>query len=386
MKNSQKVMKETRIKYQCPKCKKGAIDTFEDRLHCRSCRQEYEFRRGVPILDVSDRNNEYMCDNFVSEQRDNGYQPFYKVSPHSGAIGVDDPDRFLDEVEQKGWRTALENLWGAGSAGLLRAVAPNRVAWKYLLEINRSWKALDIGAGTGGLSCRLAKECSVVALDKSWCDAAFIHLRAQQDRLSRLEAIAAEATYLPFESNQFDLTTMIGSLEWIPTSWPQNHPRQTQLQALREIYRILKPSGKLFLGIENRLYLGYFLGIKEPHTNLKYISLMDKEQAEILSQDLRGRPYLEFTYSKDEYIELLNEAGFDNIQAFWLYPDYSTPHYIIPLEKGNIIKYFIEERLNPWDFKGIRSSLFPFYRLLDPLELNNYVEFYGFLALKSNDG
>lgn len=368
------------VAYQCPQCK-GGIEKGKDCWHCRLCGKVFEVRRGVPILDIG---NELAHSSIGASERDAGHQPIYKVSPYSGSMGIDSSDDFLDAVEQKGWRTAIEKLWGPNSAGLLRAIASNRVAWKYLLDIDSSWKVLDIGAGTGGVACRLAKECSVVALDKSWRNAAFMQLRAQQDSLFRFEAIAADGVFLPFESNQFNLTTMIGSLEWVPTSLPENKPREVQLQALREAYRVLKPGGNLFLGIENRLYLGYFLGIIEPHTNLKYISLMNRKDAEILSQDLRGRPYLELTHSKDEYIELLKEAGFEDIQAFWLHPDYSTPNYIIPLDRPNSVKFFIEERLNPWDFHGIRSPLYQFYRLLDPLVVSKHVEFYGFLAHRPN--
>jgi len=374
MSNSQQARTEAAVAYQCPRCK-GGIDKGEDYWYCRQCGQAFEVRRGVSMLDVSNES--------VGKVQ---HRPIWSKSPASGSITVDDLDGFLDAVEQNGWRTVLENLWGPDSAGLLRAVASNRVAWKYLLEMNSSWKALDIGAGTGGVACLLAKECSVVALEKSWCDAAFMHLRAQQDGLSRFEAVVADAVSLPFDPNQFDLTTMIGSLEWVPFNWPDNPPREVQLQALREVYRVSKPGGKFFLGIENRLYLGYFLGILEPHTNLKYISLMERDKAEILSQDLRGRPYLELTHSKDEYIELLKEAGFDEIQTFWLHPDYSTPNYIIPLDRPNIVKFFIEERLNPWDFPGARSPLYRFYRLLDPLVVSNHVEFFGFLARRPEGG
>jgi len=300
-----------------------------------------------------------------------------------GFIGANDADKFLDTVAQKGWRAALESIQKPNSPNRLQeALAPNRIAWKDLLEMNSSWRILDIGAGTGGVACQMAKEYSVIGLDNSWCDAAFMHLRAQQEGLSQFEAVVADATSLPLESNQFNLTVMIGSLEWVPTSWPDNPPREMQIQALREAHRVLRPGGNLFLGIENRYYLGYYIGIPEQHTNIKYISLLRRDEAEILSQDIRRRPYLEFTYSKDEYIELLREAGFDEIQTFWLYPNYRLPNYIIPLEKPNIVKSFIEEHLDPRDFGASESSLYHFYRFLDPLTLPNYIRDFGFLARK----
>ena len=348
-------MTRTSVIYQCPHCK-GGIDKGKDYWHCKLCGQKFEVRRGVPILNIGDESGR-------------------------GLIWAGDPHGFLDAVEQKGWRIALEDIQKSRSRNLLReALAPNRISWKYLLEMDSSWKALDIGAGTGGVACQLAKECSVVALDKFWCEAAFMHLRSQQEDLFQFEAVVADAVSLPFEANQFNLITMIGVLEWVPTSWPDKQPRQTQLQALREICRVLKPGGNFFLGIENRYDLGYFIGIPEKHTNIKYLSLMKRDEAEMLSQDFRGRPYLELTHSKDEYIELLKEAGFEEIQAFWLYPDYRMPHYIIPLDKPNIVKSFVEEHLDPRDFRGIESSLYRFYQFLDPLVLSNYVGYFGFLA------
>ncbi len=361
------------IVYQCPACK-GAIIRGDDLWRCADCQREFTVKHGTPIMDVSCGSSKYP---------NSRASPLFAESAPSGSVVAKDADEFIEDVRKKGWLAALETQLGPNSSGLLRSMAPSRLSWKYLVDIDKSWKVLEVGAGTGGISCQLARECFVVALDKEWRNAAFMNLRAQQDGLTHLEAVSADAISLPLASDQFDMTVMIGALEWVPFSWPNELPRDMQLRALSEINRVLKPGGRIFLGIENAHYLGYFLGIAEAHTNLKYVSLLSRPQAEMLSQDLRGSSYLELTYSRDEYIELLAEAGFSDVQAFWLYPDYAFTNYFIPLDEPNIIKYFIEEHLNPWDFTGARAPLYRFYRLLDPRIVRDYVEFYGFLATKA---
>lgn len=366
------------VNYQCPLCQ-GNILKEETSWYCSGCSKQFAMRHGVPILDICKEPLQSDPQGFQSARA----TPLFEQSAPSGSTTIEDEEKFLVQVEEKGWRVALASQLGKDSPGMLRSMAPNRLSWKYLVNLDKSWKVLDIGAGTGGIACQLAKECSVLALDKEWRNAAFMNLRARQDGLTHFEAVAADAISLPLVSDQFDMAVMIGALEWVPFSWPNESPREMQLKALTEISRVLKPGGRFFLGIENARYLGYFLGIPEAHTNLKYISLMDKLQAERLSQDLRGSSYLELTHSKGECMTLLAEAGFSDIQALWLYPDYAFTNYFIPLDKPNIMKYFVEEHLNPWDFRGARAPLYRMYRLLEPELLGDYVEFYGFMVTKA---
>ena len=299
-----------------------------------------------------------------------------------GFIWADDPERFLKIAAEQGWRTALKAVQKDNSPDKMQeALAPNRLAWFNLIDIETSTRALDIGAGTGGIACQLADKCSVVAVDGSWYDVEFLRIRAKQDNLPQFKCFVANALDLPFKSNQFDLVIMNGVLEWVPTAQSNTPPRDTQLQALEEVRRVLKRNGKFLLGIENRNYLGYFLGVPEPHTNLKYISLMERGDADQLSQDVRHLPFLEYTYTKTEYEDLIKEAGFENTEAYWLFPDYRLPQYIIPLGSPNALSFFVRELLKPEDYGGgILYSLYQFYRFCDVRTVADFVGHFGFLS------
>ncbi|MBI4267801.1 MAG: hypothetical protein HY662_03345, partial [Chloroflexi bacterium] len=149
------------ISYGCPVCH-GEIKKSSDNWHCSACGKQFPVRRGVPILDISN-------EQLHSDQPDgqpSGATPLFAQSAPSGSTTIDDEEKFLKQVEEKGWRAALQAQLGKDSPGMLRSMAPNRLSWKYLVDMNKSWTIMDIGAGTGGIACQLARECSVVALDK----------------------------------------------------------------------------------------------------------------------------------------------------------------------------------------------------------------------------
>jgi len=305
-----------------------------------------------------------------------------KSHKYGGFIWAEDPKRFLEVARKEGWQEALKSVQQENAPNKLQeALAPNRLAWLNLVDISSPTKVLDIGTGTGGIACQLAKKCSVVAIDSSSVDVEFLKIRAKQDNLRHLKVFLADAVKLPFGRNQFDLAIMNGVLEWIPTGQTNKDPREVQLRALKEVRRVLKPEGKFMLGIENRYYLGYFLGIPEPHVDMKYISIMDREEAEKLSKNVRGMPFLEYTYSKQEYEELLKEAGFKHIEAYWLYPDYRLPQYMIPLDNTNAVKFFVEELLTPDDYNNnVFYSIYQFYKFCSPQIISDFIGHYGFLC------
>jgi ubiquinone/menaquinone biosynthesis C-methylase UbiE len=104
-------------------------------------------------------------------------------------------------------------------------------------------RVLDIGCGTGALLIELAVAgARVVGVDTFEeadgidLEIARARLREQSVDASLLQASAAD---LPFASNSFDLAVNIGMLEHIP---PDVRPG-----VLREMFRVIRPDGHLFL-------------------------------------------------------------------------------------------------------------------------------------------
>src|SRR5262245_51508514 len=104
-------------------------------------------------------------------------------------------------------------------------------------------RVLDIGCGTGALLVELANAgADVIGVDTFEeaggidCEIARARLR---EHCAEAALLRASATVLPFGDASFDIAVNIGMLEHIP---PQERPG-----VLREMFRVVRPGGHLFL-------------------------------------------------------------------------------------------------------------------------------------------
>jgi SAM-dependent methyltransferase len=132
-----------------------------------------------------------------------------------------------------------EYWWFAGRRAIIRAVLG---AWKRHAKYSahQSLQLLDIGCGTGAnlpLLCETAgRDGRVMALDYSP-----LALQFAQSHLHDLPVslLRGDATRLPFESESFDLVTMLDVLEHV----------ERDEAAVREIARVLRPGGAFVLSV-----------------------------------------------------------------------------------------------------------------------------------------
>lgn len=132
------------------------------------------------------------------------------------------------------------------------------------------------------------------------------------------------------QQGKFDYIVIIGALEYAG-----NFVNAKRI--LKHVYFALKESGKLFLGLDNRLGIRYFCGDKDIFTDRNFDSI--ENYARISPEDLAklgGR-----TYSKAEILIMLEEAGFQIHKFYSVFPLLINPQIIlaenyIPQEKLDV--------------------------------------------------
>lgn len=233
----------------------------------------------------------------------------------------------------------------------LPAIEPfSRADVQYLLPIHNDSVILDAGAMWGALTIPIAQNCKeIYAIDKTAETLEFLRIRARQMGFFNIHTAVSNVSKLPFPNEFFDVIILNGVLEWIPmtqeinletywkgklvgkTKYPAS-PQQMQLDALHELRRVLKPTGTLCLAIENRFGAQYLMGYPDDHVNIKYVPLMPRFMANIITRIVRGCDYRAYTYSLAGYQKLLKKSGFDNMQVYGVFLHYTHPESIVPTD------------------------------------------------------
>jgi SAM-dependent methyltransferase len=270
-----------------------------------------------------------------------------RVKPKKIVKGIpcfDDSGYFFSEIS-RGDTQALANLaatigWrraalGTGEKFLRRYITdPNRSVLLSILPIKGDEKILDVGSGWGNVSAQIAKGfpgASVYAADKTVERLFFADQIKKQERLENMHVIQCDITDPPFEKGFFDVVIMIGVLEWLGASVKAYPPKMAQERGLKAIHDIMKPGGKLLIGIENRIGYHYFAG-KADHSGLAFTSLMPRRVADSYMR-LRGKEsYRTYTYSRRGYDQLLKQAGFSSVKIYAVLPDYQFPSRICEID------------------------------------------------------
>jgi len=254
-----------------------------------------------------------------------------KQTKYWGKITLDEMHHLNNLSEEIGWKNAVSQVLDKDTQEVL--LNEQRADWKYLTGVNSESKVLDVGCGLGAIAFSLAKASKIVyTLEPVWERTRFVNIRIQQENIQNIKPICANALHMPFPDSFFDLVVLNGVLEWVEYLTDDIKPNRAQEQVLKEISRVIKPNGTVYIGIENRFAFFYFLGTKDPHTGLPFINLMPRYMANLYHRAVKNRRYSTYLYSYSGYKNLLYKSGFKKMIFYTPLPSYRNFSYIFPLD------------------------------------------------------
>ena len=118
---------------------------------------------------------------------------------------------------------------------------------------------------------------------------------------------------------EFDVVTLIGVFEY---GRSYIHSEEPYKDFLKIALRHLKPGGRLYIAIENRLGLKYFAGCKEDHVGRNF-------------EGIEGYTTTNgaVTFSRGEFEHLFSDCGISSYRFMYPYPDYKFPMQIFSDER-----------------------------------------------------
>lgn len=270
----------------------------------------------------------------------------------AGNAATNGPAATLQEIvrsaEQDGYAEAIRRYPDARAPR--RTEYPLQVAsrellgdFRLLLPLSQEATVLQVGIDWGAASVSLARSSRrVYAVDLQAETLRFTALRAQQEGLENVVLLNGSVLRLPLDANSCDAAVLLDVLEWVPTHVDRALPDALQLEALGEVYRILKPGGCLYLSVENRYGYNYLLGARDLHTGLRFVSILPRRLADVYSRLARKRPYREWTLSLRDLEKRLSDVRFRAVEVFCVLPGYRDFSYIVPARRPEALRFALK--------------------------------------------
>jgi HemK-related putative methylase len=227
---------ETPIDFSCPRCRTKLMDRGTDELVCPHDGQRFRRIDGIWRFLLPERAAYFQpfIEDYetirIAEGRGSHDAQYYRALPEHDLTG-----RFVDD-----WRIRSKSYYQLIDT-VIRPIEH---------ELKRPLGILDLGAGNGWLSNRLAmRGHDVVAVDLTTNE--FDGVGTHHLYESRFTPVQAEYDHLPFPSRTFDLVIFNGSI----------HYSTDYLPTLTEALRVLRNTGYLVI-LDTPVYVDHSSGVQ----------------------------------------------------------------------------------------------------------------------------
>ncbi len=180
---------------------------------------------------------------------------------------------------------------------------------------------LELGSGCGAISRYLGEQGKLVdAVEGSRVRANLGKLRCRD--LDNVRVINANYNDLVVPQGHYDLILFIGVIEYAHKFHPDADSDYAAANMILERAKThMKPDGVVMVAIENRLGLKYMLGAHEDHYARRYIGINGYRHSAGIS-----------TYSRQQWDQLVDQAGFSDRAFSYPFPDYKIPRVLLAEE------------------------------------------------------
>jgi ubiquinone/menaquinone biosynthesis C-methylase UbiE len=163
---------------------------------------------------------------------------------------------------------------------------------------------LDFGCGNGAQTIELSKQgCGIIACDIDAGDLAVLTEYVAANSIKSVDTVLYDGTKLPLPDFTFDVAVSYAVLEHV----------EDEVVALRELYRVLKPSGEIVLSVPNKWWVFETHGARLPLLSWNRVPFFSWLPKSIHKKFAKAR-----IYTKREVVNLLVTHGFEVLASSYM--------------------------------------------------------------------
>ncbi len=229
----------------------------------------------------------------------------------------------------------------------------NIIQW---VPISKEHSVLEIGAECGAITETLVQKAGKVTyITDTKLQDNIIRMRIEKNisNLNKSKITGYYGQYCEIENKleKYDYIILVGNFRY--ASEMLNDSKNPYVELLKQLRIHLKQSGRVILADANRLGLKYFAGCQEDYFGGYF-------------EGIEGYPTTQGfkTFTHCEYMQLLKDAGYENIEFYYPYPDYKftttiySENYLPQKgELGNNLRNFDRERYQFFDERRVFDTL-----------------------------